>query len=123
MFGDLTDARLPSTLAVRLQDINEITFHPSVHLGSYLSFILSPPRGIIFFNAQRFMERQREGQRSVAPDLIPVADQSQELEPGMVPWLDLIGSEPESLIPAEVIDPLGTLGMSRTPPTILTPTR
>lgn len=63
VFGDLTDARLPSTLAARLHDISEITFHPSVHLGSYLSFILSPPRGIIFFNAQRFMQRQRDATR------------------------------------------------------------
>lgn len=61
-FGDLTDARLPSTLATRLHDISDITFHPSVHLGSYISFILSPPSGIIFFNANRFMDRQRDGQ-------------------------------------------------------------
>ena len=112
VFSDLTDARLPSTLAVRLQDISEITFHPSVHLGSYISFILSPPRGIIFFNAQRFMERQREGQQSAAPDLIPVAVESQEVVPGLAPWPDLTGSEPELLIPADVVDPLATLGMT-----------
>lgn len=62
-FGDLTGARLPSTLAARLHDISDITFHPSVHLGSYISFILSPPRGIIFFNAHGFMERQRTAWR------------------------------------------------------------
>lgn len=67
VFSDLTGARLPATLAVRLHDISEITFHPSVHLGSYLSFILSPPAGIIFFNAQGFMQRQGEGPRSSLP--------------------------------------------------------
>ncbi len=63
VFGDLTGARIPSTLAARLYDITEITFHPSVHLGAYISFILSPPRGIIFFDAHRFMERQNQAHR------------------------------------------------------------
>ena len=70
-FGDLTDARMPSTLANRLHDISDITFHPSVHLGAYISFILSPPRGIIFFDAHRFMRREQERQRPVPFDLSP----------------------------------------------------
>lgn len=69
-FSDLTDARLPSTLANRLHDISDLTFHPSVHLGAYISFILSPPRGIIFFNAHRFMQRQRESRRPAPSDLL-----------------------------------------------------
>lgn len=68
VFSDLTDARIPSTLASRLHDISEITFHPSVHLGAYISFILSPPSGIIFFDAHRFMERQKQIRRSPVPD-------------------------------------------------------
>ena len=73
-FSDLTDARMPSTLGNRLHDISDITFHPSVHLGAYISFILSPPRGIIFFDAHRFMGRERERQRPDPFDLAPTID-------------------------------------------------
>jgi DNA-binding transcriptional ArsR family regulator len=96
VFGDLTDARLPSTLAVRLHDISEITFHPSVHLGSYLSYILSPPRGIIFFNAQRFMQRQRDSARLAEPAVLP-ADRATltAADPGPGPLAGPIGGGPD----------------------------
>ncbi len=84
VFSDLTDARLPSTLANRLHDISDITFHPSVHLGAYISFILSPPRGIIFFDARRFMQRQHESQRPASSDFLvridPTPDRPATLE-------------------------------------------
>lgn len=66
VFSDITDARLPSTLAQGLQDVSDITFHPSAHIGSHISYILSPPTGVIFFNARAFMDRQRASRR-VAP--------------------------------------------------------
>lgn len=96
VFGDLTDARLPSTLAVRLHDISEITFHPSVHLGSYLSYILSPPRGIIFFNAQRFMQRQRDSARLADPALLPADGATlTAADPGPGPRAGLNGGDPD----------------------------
>ena len=88
VFGDLTDARIPSTLASRLHDISEITFHPSVHLGAYVSFILSPPRGIIFFDAHRFMQRQKQSRQTIGgrvpPTLAP--DDGPLGVPDLIDW-------------------------------------
>ena len=89
-FSDLTDARIPSTLAAMLHDISEITFHPSVHLGAYISFILSPPRGIIFFDAHRFMKRHNQSRkvgRARAPSLPSLANERLGV-PDPIDWTD-----------------------------------
>ncbi len=50
-FADLTGNRLPSTLVSGLNDVACVTFCPSYHLGSFVSYILYPPDLIVFFDA------------------------------------------------------------------------
>ena len=65
-FSELTGSRVPSTLASRLHDVTEVIFHPSIHLGEFISFVLSPPRAIVFFDARRFLGRSRPAGRPAA---------------------------------------------------------
>ncbi len=51
-FADLTGNRLPSTLTAALNNVARVTFCPSVHLGSFVSYISYPPDLIVFFSAQ-----------------------------------------------------------------------
>jgi DNA-binding transcriptional ArsR family regulator len=55
-FGELTGNRVPSTLAAGLSSAALVTFVPSMHLGSFMSFVVYPPNVIIFFSAQRVLE-------------------------------------------------------------------
>lgn len=50
-FADLTGNRLPSTLVSGLNDVGRVTFCPSYHLGSFVSYILYPPDLVVFFDA------------------------------------------------------------------------
>ncbi len=93
-FSDLTGSRIPATLAGRLHDISEVVFHPSIHLGDFISFVLSPPRAIVFFDARRFLGRSR-------PSTRPVATLDQFLgSPGTHLGVDPAGTG-SSLAPAE----------------------
>ncbi len=106
VFSDLTDARIPSTLASRLHDISEITFHPSVHLGAYISFILSPPRGIIFFDAHRFMERQNQSRRLSTVDSASTVTFSE----GVFPSSGVVGQNDDDLDADALIECARALG-------------
>jgi DNA-binding transcriptional ArsR family regulator len=55
-FTELTGNRVPSTLAAGLNSAARVTFVPSMHLGSFMSFVVYPPDVIIFFSAQRVLE-------------------------------------------------------------------
>lgn len=55
-FGELTGNRVPSTLAAGLGKAARVTFVPSMHLGSFMSFVLYPPDVIIFFSAENVFE-------------------------------------------------------------------
>lgn len=54
-FGDLTGNRVPSTLAAGLGKAARVTFVPSMHLGSFMSFVIYPPDVIIFFSAENVL--------------------------------------------------------------------
>lgn len=55
-FGELTGNRVPSTLAAGLGRAARVTFVPSMHLGSFMSFVLYPPDVIIFFSAENVLD-------------------------------------------------------------------
>jgi ArsR family transcriptional regulator len=128
-FSELTGSRVPATLASRLHDITEVVFHPSIHLGDFISFILSPPRAIVFFDARRFLGRSRSlprlatdpGPRATSPGPHLVPDQGislphsagvstvtapPEAGPGIGPFDD----ETELLRDADLIDVTKALG-------------
>ena len=56
-FSDLTGARVPAPLAAALRNVSDVVFHPSAHIGSYVSYLIDPPRGVIFFNAPGLLRR------------------------------------------------------------------
>lgn len=56
-FSELTGNRMPSTLAAWLPDVERVTFCPSLHVGSLISYIFFPPDLVIFFNAGDYLER------------------------------------------------------------------
>ncbi len=56
-FSELTGNRLPSTLIAGLNDVECVTFCPSYHLGSFVSYILYPPDLVVFFGAPELVAR------------------------------------------------------------------
>jgi DNA-binding transcriptional ArsR family regulator len=54
-FGELTGNRVPTTLAAGLGKAARVTFLPSMHLGSFMSYVLYPPDVIIFFSADHVL--------------------------------------------------------------------
>jgi DNA-binding transcriptional ArsR family regulator len=56
-FSELTGNRLPSTLVAGLNEVESVTFCPSYHLGSFVSYILYPPDLVVFFGAPELVAR------------------------------------------------------------------
>jgi DNA-binding transcriptional ArsR family regulator len=56
-FADLTGNRLPSTLVSGLNDVEQVAFCPSYHLGSFVSYVLYPPALVVFFGAPELLAR------------------------------------------------------------------
>lgn len=56
-FADLTGSRLPSPLLAGLNEVAAVTFCPSAHLGSFVSYIRYPPDLIVFFGAPDWIGR------------------------------------------------------------------
>lgn len=56
-FSELTGNRLPSTLVSGLNHVESVTFCPSYHLGSFVSYILYPPDLVVFFGAPELVAR------------------------------------------------------------------
>jgi len=56
-FSELTGNRMPSTLAAWLPEVERVTFSPSLHVGSLISYIFVPPDLVIFFNAGEYLQR------------------------------------------------------------------
>ncbi|MBA2278122.1 MAG: winged helix-turn-helix transcriptional regulator [Chloroflexia bacterium] len=48
-FAELTGNRLPATLAASLNHVVAVTFCPSAHLGTFVSYIIYPPHIVVFF--------------------------------------------------------------------------
>jgi DNA-binding transcriptional ArsR family regulator len=62
-FADLTGSRLPSPLLAGLNEIEAVTFCPSAHLGSFVSYIRYPPNLIVFFGAPDWIGRSGAANR------------------------------------------------------------
>ncbi|MGI8474776.1 MAG: ArsR/SmtB family transcription factor [Thermomicrobiales bacterium] len=58
-FVEMTGNRIPSTLITGANDVESVTFCPSFHLGSFVSYTVYPPQLIVFFDAAAFIERIR----------------------------------------------------------------
>jgi DNA-binding transcriptional ArsR family regulator len=56
-FAELTGNRLPATLVAGLNDVESVTFCPTLHLGSFVSYVLFPPTLVVFFGAPELIER------------------------------------------------------------------
>lgn len=72
-FSELTGNRLPSTLVAGLNDVECVTFCPSFHLGSFVSYIIYPPDLVVFFGAPELLDRQAPS-RSISPTVARIAD-------------------------------------------------
>lgn len=57
-FSELTGNRLPSTLISGLNEVECVTFCPSYHLGTFVSYIMYPPDLVVFFGAPELLDRQ-----------------------------------------------------------------
>jgi DNA-binding transcriptional ArsR family regulator len=50
-FQELTGHRLPPEIDVWFDEVEQVVFCPSSHVGSYIQYILYPPALILYFNA------------------------------------------------------------------------
>lgn len=70
-FADMTGSRLPPEIATAAQEVERATFVPCTHLGPYLSYILSPPELVVFFDAARPLGRPlRAGRGTEPPEMV-----------------------------------------------------
>lgn len=56
-FSELTGNRMPSTIAAWLPEVERVAFCPSLHVGSFISYIFFPPDLVIFFNGTQYVDR------------------------------------------------------------------
>ncbi|MEA2525595.1 MAG: hypothetical protein QOF73_2822 [Thermomicrobiales bacterium] len=79
-FSELTGNRLPSTLVAGLNDVECVTFCPSYHLGSFVSYILYPPDLVVFFGAPELVARLHVPVATNGSPSLASADVSDRLE-------------------------------------------
>jgi DNA-binding transcriptional ArsR family regulator len=70
-FADLTGSRPPGSLIALLADAETVVFCPSLHIGSFISYINYPPALIVFYDALGLINRVNTG--IVAPPVEPIA--------------------------------------------------
>lgn len=58
-FVELTGNRMPSTLITGANEVEQVTFCPTYHLGSFISYTVYPPDLIVYFSAPDFIDRVR----------------------------------------------------------------
>ena len=63
-FADLTGNRPPDSLIGRLDEVEQVVFCPSAHLGRFVSYIVYPPDLVVFFGAPELIARHSHGSRS-----------------------------------------------------------
>jgi len=56
-FVELTENRLPSALVAGVHDVECVTFCPTYHLGSFISYTIYPPELVVYFSAPLYLER------------------------------------------------------------------
>ena len=60
-FADLTGSRPPGSLIAVLSDVETVVFCPSLHIGSFISYIHYPPALVVFYDAQGLINRINSG--------------------------------------------------------------
>jgi DNA-binding transcriptional ArsR family regulator len=80
-FSDLTGNRLPATLLAGLNTVSSVTFCPSAHVGSFVSYILYPPDLIVFFSVPALEAR-------TAGEAFPPPTRVEPRSDGNAPTLD-----------------------------------
>ncbi len=68
-FADLTGSRPPGSLIALLADAEAVVFCPSLHIGSFISYIHYPPALIVFYDAHGLINRVNSG--IVTPPVVP----------------------------------------------------
>ena len=115
-FADLTGNRPPESLLNRLGDVDRVTFCPSAHLGSLVSYVLYPPELVVFFGAPELIARRatstqgsaaRSNDRGdVGLSRVPLLDALRALaDPTRLRILELLGDG--ELYAQEIVGSLG----------------
>jgi len=112
-FADLTGNRLPAPLVTRLGDIGRVTFCPSAHLGTFVSYMLYPPDLVVFFDAPALLARVGAPAAADPPPLVAGAMTDEALlealralaDPTRLRILDLLGDG--RLYAQEIVGRLG----------------
>lgn len=60
-FADLTGSRPPGALISLLADVETVVFCPSLHIGSFISYVHYPPALVVFYDAQGLINRVNSG--------------------------------------------------------------
>lgn len=65
-FVELTGNRMPATLISGANEVEHVTYCPTYHLGSFISYTVYPPDLIVYFSAPDFIERVKPPTNEVA---------------------------------------------------------
>lgn len=96
-FADLTGKRVPSTLATAWNDVEAVTFCPSYHIRSFVSYVFYQPVLVVFFGAPELIARLR-------PKVLD-AEREQQIEP-----VEALRWQGGKITSAELLDGLRALG-------------
>ena len=77
-FAELTGNRLPATLAAGLNNVANVTFCPSAHLGDFVSYITYSPDLVVFFPAQRVIGEAADLNGHATSESVPGDDRAVE---------------------------------------------
>src|SRR5690606_40532808 len=77
-FAELTGNRLPATLAAGLNNVANVTFCPSAHLGDFVSYITYSPDLVVFFPAQRVIGEAAGLNGHATSESVPGGDRAGE---------------------------------------------
>lgn len=67
-FAELTGSRPPGSLIALLADVEAVVFCPSLHIGSFISYIHYPPALIVFYDAHTLINRVNSGILTPVPE-------------------------------------------------------
>jgi DNA-binding transcriptional ArsR family regulator len=81
-FVELTGNRMPSTLITGANEVEKVTFCPTYHLGSFISYTVYPPDLIIYFSAPEFIQRVRPRAAASVNGAMPADERVEARRPG-----------------------------------------
>jgi DNA-binding transcriptional ArsR family regulator len=120
-FVEMTGHRMPASLISGTNAVEAVTFCPSYHIGSFVSFTIYPPDLIVYFDAPGYIERMRprvsgaaNGQPAIEAAIAPGAELGSEQlleglralgDPNRLRVIDLLGGG--ELYAQEIVGRLG----------------